>query len=124
MSKCRKCGGSSSFSFQLERYKDKETGEFYDESEINDIENDFEFESVYLNVEVSGSATFTPGKYTGPWEESYPSEVETEIESVLGPNNEDWSNRLSSGETEAIEEKLVDNVLDNDCDYDERDYDD
>jgi len=120
--------GNADFEFEIERYKDKETGALYLESDLPDFDDkEFEFEYVLISLSVSGNSYFTPGKYHGAWEDSYPDEGDTEIESVTDENGKDWSQLLTEYETNAILERIAEFAQDSSYDYDPPDdiyYDD
>lgn len=124
----KKYSGNTTFDFEIERYRDKENGNYYLVSEVPDRSDDnFEFEYETITLEVSGSSYFVPGKINGPPEDCYPDEGETEIESVIGPDGKDWYDRLSSSEIDSITSMLAENVENSDYDdYDGPDdrYDD
>jgi len=117
----KKYSGNASFEFEVERYKNKITSELTAE-DMSDNEEMFDYITVKLQVE--GSSYFSPGRTYGEPGDCYPDEGETEISSVMGPNKEDWEEKLSDKEhdqiIEMIEEKCMDDGPDPD-DYDDRD---
>lgn len=121
----KKYSGNTTFDFEIERYRDKETGNYYLVSDVPDRSDDnFEFEYETITLEVSGSSYFVPGKISGPPEDCYPDEGDTEIESVIGPDGKDWYDRLSSSEINSIMSALAENVENSDYDdYDGSDDD-
>lgn len=70
-----------------------------------------------ITLTVEGQSCFQPGRYFGPPEMCYPDEGETEITSVVGPNNEDWSDKISDEEAEIVLEMIQDKVVDELDDY-------
>ena len=117
--------GSTKLDFEIERFKDKESGELL----IDDKSDQEEFECEYqlITLKVEGSSYFQPGKYTGPWEDSYPDEGDTEITSVIGPDNKDWTDKLTSEERDTLVSLIEASVKDQDGrDYEPDDdrYDD
>ena len=116
----KKYSGSASFTFEIERYKNNQTGEFiFIDSLPEGKDNDYTYTITLLEVE--GNSYFHPGKYHGPPEDSYPDEGETEITSVVGPDGKDWSATLSDSENDSILEKIQEDAQDG---FDEPDYDD
>jgi hypothetical protein len=112
-------GGSVEFDYEIERYKDKESGELYTETQVEEIGGDIDskYEGVTINLSIEGSAHYTPGYTSGLPENCYDSDSDSEIESVTGPGKEDWYNKLSSKELEDITDKLIEQVQDNQTDY-------
>tara|TARA_B110000503_G_C7012582_1_gene356334 strand:+ start:84 stop:491 length:408 start_codon:yes stop_codon:yes gene_type:complete len=112
------------FEFQIERLKDKD-GKFIEEGKfpVNFNESDFEYETI--SIQINGRAFFQSGNFSGLPENCYPDESEVEILSALGPNKEDWLDKLSSSEyldiISIIEEKCSSD--DSDDDHDDYDYD-
>lgn len=100
--------GTTSFEFEIERYKHKKTGKetAYLLCGIN--EDDYEYHTVALQVE--GSAYYTPGRLYGPPENCYPDEGEVEITSVIGPDGKDWTDQLTHAERDTIEEMITEHV--------------
>ena len=119
--------GSTSFEFEIERYKDKESGDLLTHDKVNPDDDGFEFEYVVIPLRVEGSSYFTPGKFSDLPENCYPDEGETEIESIVGPDGKDWEDKLTSDERDALLKMIEENVRDDEPDYDdydEPDYDD
>ncbi len=116
--------GTASFEFEIERYKDKESGELVTHDKVPVSDDDFEFEYQTITLQVEGSSYFTPGKYHGLPENCYPDEGDTEIESVIGPDGKDWESRLTNEEREAILNMIAEEAQNQEPDYDEDDYDD
>jgi len=132
-----KYSGSTSFDFEIERCRNKQTGQFLTEDEAykEALESpfgeewfDLNYEYQLIKLEVEGSSYFAPGRYYGPPENCYPDEGDTEITSVIGPNKEDWESRLTEDEREDILNKIQDDVSsdgpDPDDYYDDYDYGD
>ena len=111
--------GTTSFVYEIERYKHKQTGEVVCPSRLVD-EDEFDYLIVPLNVE--GFASFMPGKYTGPWENSYPDEGETEILSLIGPDGKDWEDKLSMDERNDLMAMIEEEVADDNYEPDTEDY--
>lgn len=113
--------GETSFDFEIERYKDKESGRYLTHSAVPDEGDDFEYEYTLLNLKIEGRAYFSPGRRYGPPESCYPDEGETEITAVIGPDGKDWEDQLTKVERVSILDTIQDNVS-NDCpDYDDTD---
>jgi hypothetical protein len=94
--------GSTTFEFEVERYKNNQTGELIFVNSIPDDakESDFEYQCITLVVE--GNSYFTPGRTYGDPNDCYPDEGETEITSLQGPDGKDWSNDISDSEKDSI----------------------
>ena len=92
--------GVTNFEYMVERFVDPIGGLLpYDETESED------YIEVKLNVE--GRAYFRSGKYSGPWEESYPDEGETEIISIVDSEGKDWEDKLTASEKEELMDIIV-----------------
>ena len=108
--------GSTSFEFEVERYRSRENGKLYaaipgTEQAVNIMEDDgFEYEYVTVKLEVEGRSYFTPGRLSGPPEDCYPDEGETEIQSVIGPDGKDWQDQLTEEEESMIIDMIQENV--------------
>lgn len=102
--------GTASFDFEIERYKDKKTGQYiaYVLGEVD--EERYEYTTISLHVE--GRSYFQPGKLYGPPENCYPDEGETEIESAVGPDGKDWTDQLTHSEHDSLLEMIQENVQD------------
>lgn len=110
--------GETSFEYEIERYRDKESGLLYDCSEAKD---DFEYEYVTFTLQVEGRSYFTQGRSYGPPENCYPDEGDTEMTACIGPDGQDWSDKLTNSERDSIMEQIQENVCN---DIPEPDYDD
>jgi hypothetical protein len=123
--------GSSSFDFEIERYKHVLTDRYLTEDEMcdetknldnqDDVENTYKYECITL--EVKGNAYFTPGRTNCSNDDAYPDEGDIEIEEVIGPDGKDWSNILTDSEKDSIHEMLVEGAQE-EPDYDGPDPDD
>lgn len=102
--------GTASFDFEIERYKDKKTGQYiaYVLGEVD--EERYEYTTLTLHVE--GRSYFQPGKLYGPPENCYPDEGETEIEAAVGPDGKDWTDQLTHSEHDSLLEMIQENVQD------------
>jgi hypothetical protein len=100
--------GTTTFDFEIERYKDKISGELLAFDKLTREEDEYEYQTITLNVE--GSSYFQPGKFYGPPENCYPDEGEIEILSVMGPDNKDWEDKLTDKEVEQIEQEIDERV--------------
>lgn len=114
--------GSASFEYEIERYKDKMSGELVTHDKVSPDDDEFEFEYQTITLQVEGRSYFTPGKYYGPPENCYPDEGDTEIESVVGPDGKDWESKLTNEERESILTMINEEVQNQEPDFD--DYDD
>ena len=72
---------------------------------------------------VKGNSYFAPGKTYGDPYDCYPDESEIEILKVTGPDNTDWSDRLTEQEVSEIEDKINLDVQDLCDSFDEDKYD-
>lgn len=95
--------GSTSFTYEIERYKDKESGEFLLEKDLPPEDDDgFEFEYTLIILTINGSSYFKPGSpYCLP-ENSYPDEEDTVIESITDDNGNDWEYKITETERSYI----------------------
>jgi hypothetical protein len=75
-------------------------------------------------LQVVGRSYFAQGRNAMDPDDSYPDEGDTEIISILGPDNKDWEDQLSMIEKTQIIEMITENVASGDDDYDptDRDY--
>lgn len=117
--------GNTTFDFDIERYKDRDSGNLVVPQPSNGWGDDFEHEYTTITLVVEGHSSFTAGKYFGPPENSYPDEGEISILSVIGPDGKDWEDKLTAEERESILNIIDENVMndgpDPDDHYDERD---
>ena len=102
--------GETSFDFEVERYRNRETGKYLAYLLPGIDPDEFEYEYQVINLKVEGRSYFQPGKYSGPYEDSYPDEGETEIMSVIGPDGTDWESQLTHSERDAILDEIASNV--------------
>lgn len=120
--------GNSSFEFEIERYKDKDTGELLTYDKIEDDSEEFEYEYTTFSLQVEGRSYFEPGKFSGHPENCYPDEGDTEILSVTGEDGKDWEDQLTDEERGCVICMIEDHVREGECDgpdpddyYDDRD---
>lgn len=122
--------GEASFVFEIERYKNKQTGDILSvdaaETEakghpFGDEWFEMNYEYQVINLDIEGSSYFQPGRLHGHPDNCYPDEGETEITSVVGPDGQDWESKLTESERDSVIEMIQDQVVDG-CD--EPDYDD
>ncbi len=112
--------GNTSFDFEIERYKNKETGTFHS---IDEVEKqypifdliDVTHEYIVINLEVEGRSYYERGRSHGLPEDCYPDEGDTEIMSVIGPDGKDWTDKLTASEELSIIDMIQQNVIDG-CD--------
>jgi hypothetical protein len=116
--------GTASFEFEIERYKDKESGELLSHDKVKPDDDGFEYEYQTIALQVEGRSYFAPGRTYGPPENCYPDEGDTEIESVIGPDGKDWESKLTDEERESIMTMIDENVRDQEPDVDEDYYED
>jgi len=114
--------GTTCFEYELERYQNKKTGTYLTLDEVKSmargneeewIDENFRYVTVTVNVE--GRSYFTPGYLSGPPEDCYPDEGETEITSVTlyGKEKEDWEDKLTSSERDYIMDMISEYSMDN-----------
>jgi hypothetical protein len=73
-----------------------------------------------ISLDITGSGYYTEGKYSGAPENCYPSESDVEIDSAMDSDGKDWINELTPSETTAIEEQLMEKLVDDSlCDDDD-----
>ena len=120
--------GTSTFEFEIERFKNRQTCEIVDDS--HPVEYD-SFEYFTVTLQVTGSSFFQSGKYYGPPESCYPDDGDTALESAVDETGKDWSNLLTDSEVSsilnAIEERVMNDPGDFEDDYEPesgRDHDD
>jgi hypothetical protein len=113
--------GETSFEFEIERYKSRESGKFF-ASEAVPTDDDFEYEYQLIMLQVEGRSYFESGRYSGPAENCYPDEGETEITLVKGPDGKDWEDQLTESEKDSIIEKIQEEVIDSSDGPDPDDY--
>jgi len=113
-------GGSVSFDYEIERYKHKESGEMFIDLPENSNEDDYEL--VTFEIEIEGSAHYTPGRTSGPPESCYPDDSDSEIEKAIGPDKKDYYHKLSYHEKFSINEMIIEKVQDigEDCNEPDR----
>jgi len=118
--------GSIDFDFEIERYKNLKTGEYllYKDVPSEDIDNEELYDYQVITLKVSGNGHHYPGKYHGPWEDSFPDDTECEIESVTDSQNNDWSAKLTEPESSYLKEVLIEKIQDDSDHFDEPDYND
>jgi hypothetical protein len=105
--------GKANFKYEIERYKRVSDGiRFEVDAEqvktAGDLTEDptvWEYELIELKV--TGSAYYEPGKYYGPPEDSYPDDGGCEIEDVEGPDGKDWMDRLTKSEVASVEARVT-----------------
>lgn len=113
-----KYSGSVSFEFYIERYKNKISNELKTLDKVHP-EDEYLYDYEEITLYVKGSSFFTPGKFYGVPENCYPDEGNTEIQSVIGPFEEDWEDKLTAEERERIICMIVEQVQEQDPSYDE-----
>jgi hypothetical protein len=110
--------GNTSFEFEIERYKDHDTGELLasikgtNQAEAIMEDDGFEYEYCPIVLQIEGRSYFAPGRLHGRPEDCYPDEGETEIMAVVGPDGKDWESQLTDEERDMIIEMIQGNVID------------
>lgn len=115
--------GSISFEYDIERYKNTKTKEYFTFEQLTpeDRDNEELYSYAVISLDVSGNGSFSPGKYYGPWEDSYPDESDCEIVSAIDAEGKDWAGDLTESEISSIEDHIINFFVDNK--YSDRDYD-
>ena len=116
--------GSTSFDFEIERFKDRDSDNLVTPDGAKPVLDDLEYDYQLITLKVKGNSYFTPGRTYGPPEDSYPDEGDTEIESVVGPDGKDWQDKLTKEEEDQIMQMIAERVASNDPEDEEDDYDD
>lgn len=99
--------GSVDFDFEVERLKNKSTGQIIPISkDINISDEDPNFEYLLIHLAVEGESYYTPARTYGPPERCSPSEGETEVISVQDDNGVDWLDKLTKNELETVIELI------------------
>lgn len=110
--------GSTSFSFEIERYRNRVTGVMYTEEDA-DAEDGFEYQVLQLSV--TGTAYYHPGKTYGPPEDCYPAEDDVELSSVVDMEGKDWKDQLTNREKDHMQLMVIDLIQMGQEDLDEFD---
>ena len=95
-----KYSGSTTFTFDIERYRDKETGEYFLEKDLPP-EDDEGFEFVYTTITLTVNGSAYPN--TGPYEEG------VEIDSIVDDDGNDWEYKITESERSCILEDIQEN---------------
>lgn len=111
-------GGHASFTFNVERILDKNTGQYFfcDDKSI-DTEDD-KYAYVIVCLEVKGKAYYVAGKTHGPPEYCFPDESDCEVEIILGPDGYDWTKNMSEIEMKTIRDMMCIECAEDDNGYD------
>ena len=102
--------GECDFTFAVERYKDAE-GNLYSEDDAEIPEDGLEL--INITLYVHGTAYYIPARLAADPDDSYPSEGEDDIVSVVDADGDDWFEKLTSHEIEDISEKICERVCEN-----------
>jgi hypothetical protein len=125
MARSRGYSSSSTFNFEIERYFCPETKQYLLEKELPETHSEEEitskFEYQTITLEVSGNSWHSPGEYSRLPEDCYPDDGDTEIDSIIGPDGQDWYNLLSSEELQDVYSELQSRCESSSGDY--SDYD-
>lgn len=112
--------GTANFTFEVERYKSKITGQLLSNAECETTSiGDMEYLLIPLQIE--GNSYFTAGNTYGPPENCYPDEGETEILSCTDEHGCDWETLLTNYERDQILEKIAEDAQES-GDLDEDEY--
>jgi hypothetical protein len=98
--------GSTSFDFEIERWKDRDSGDLLSFEEVPDVDDDFEYEYQVISLKIEGNSYFIPGRFYGPPDSCYPDEGETEMTKCLGPDGQDWTDLLTKEEYQDIIDEI------------------
>ncbi len=131
-----KYSGSTSVEFEIERFRDNDTGDLYLVDDIlpgtdEDGNVPDKYELCCFTLDIEGAAHSYPAKTSGDPEFCYPADSDCEIVNVSGLDNKDWESVLTSSEIDKINEMIIDQIMnfehdnyDEDRDdYDDRDFD-
>jgi len=126
MNKSGGYSGDAEFEFEIERYKDRETGDLFKEEDLSNLDDDFEYDLVNVTLTVEGNSYYHPGVSGKYPEDCEPDDGGTEIESVVDTLGNDWYNKLTRNERESIKERIAEMAkdFDNFDPPDDYDYDD
>ncbi len=109
--------GNASFSFEIERYKHNITGELITPDAQYELEGQHCSDSKYtytnIELQVKGNAYYDCGKTYGEPSDCYPAEGEININSVIGPDKNDWLDFLTDDEVNRIKD-LIDEAAQED----------
>ena len=75
--------------YQITRFKDKDSGKLYNETEV--IFDDFLFDIVTINLVVTGTYYFEPGNFTTYPDACYPDNTEIEVEHLEDADGKEYS---------------------------------
>ena len=115
--------GETSFEFEIERYKDRESGKLLPANQVPN-DDDFEYEYQLIMLKIEGRSYFESGRSWGLPENCYPDEGETEITLVKGPDGKDWEDELTREEKDIITEMIQERVAEGGEGPDPDEYDD
>lgn len=113
--------GSGSFTYSIERFLDNQTGNYLTEPELPENFDEERYEYTSVELTVTGSGYYTPARLYGPPEDCYPSDGELEIESIIGPDDKEWSLLITELEKDSIEIEFQD-YLESHSGYSSSDY--
>lgn len=113
--------GHTSFTFNVQRYLDSDTGIYYHPDNKPEFLSEKDYKLVPLFIK--GHSFFTIGRTSGPPDLCYPDEGETNIESITGPDNVSWEDKLSDEEIESVLSEIDSKVQDDYHWYDDDDDD-
>lgn len=110
MKSLSRINGKAKFHFQIERYL---VGDQYFVDSPNEEGSGY----TEVTLDISGWYYSYPAKIHGDPLDCYPADSDYEITSIIGPNNEDWYDKVTKSELERIIDSLIEKVSSND-DYD------
>lgn len=114
--------GTTSFEFYIERYKNKISNELKTLDKVHP-EDEYLFDLEEITIQVTGSSFFTQGHTFDAPEHCYPDEGNTEIQSVIGPDQLRWDDKLTKEEREKIIQMIADKVQEQEPNLNEDDED-
>ncbi len=112
--------GNTTFEFEIERWKNKTTGELLTSDQTDQLFKDnplltdelfevtYEYLPIYLEVE--GRSYYQPGRTWGPPESCYPDEGDTELISITDEDGNDWEDKLTVKERDSVMDLIQENV--------------
>lgn len=99
----RTYSGNTSFQYEIERMKHKETETYYPmDNDPSTTDNSHEYEYTTITLEVEGESFYSRGRSYGAPEDCYPDEGETSIIEITGPGKLNWEELLTNSERSNI----------------------
>lgn len=105
--------GKTSFKFEIERYKNKESGALLTPEFVvtnNLFGEDLDYQLILLSIE--GAAYHDNGRVSGPIDSCYPPDSDVNINSATDADGQDWIDKITESEKDSILELIVEYVCD------------